>query len=170
MLGTQIVNNQGDPIPSDFVSLSNNHHIAIFIDPDGNLQEQPVPFMEAVARVSLGDPVIDKTYKAKEGWKFLFSMKQNEYFVFPNNETGFDPNTIDLLNPINYPAISQNLYRVQKLASKYYVFRHHLETTVAEDNTLRDTTWKRIQNVNGLKGIVKVRIDHLGNIVQTGEY
>ena len=170
MLGTPIVNNQGKTIPSDFVSLSNNHHIAIFIDPDGNLQEQPVPFMEAVARVSLGDPVIDKTHNAKEGWKFLFSMKQNEYFVFPNSETGFDPNTIDLLNPINYPAISQNLYRVQKLASKYYVFRHHLETTVAEDNTLRNTTWKRIQNVNGLKGIVKVRIDHLGNIVQTGEY
>ena len=170
MLGTQIVNNQGDPIPSDFVSLSNNHHIAIFIDPDGNLQEQPVPFMEAVARVSLGDPVIDKTYKAKEGWKFLFSMKQNEYFVFPNNETGFDPNTIDLLNPINYPAISQNLYRVQKLATKNYTFRHHLETNVSENYTLRDTSWKRIQNVNGLKGIVKVRIDHLGNIVQTGEY
>lgn len=170
MLGTPIVNNQGKPIPSDFVSLSNNHHIAIFIDPDGNLQEQPVPFMEAVARVSLGDPVIDKTYKAKEGWKFLFSMKQNEYFVFPNNETGFDPNTIDLLNPINYPAISQNLYRVQKLTTKDYYFRHHLETTVNENNFLRDTTWKRIRQPNCLIGIVKVRIDHLGNIVQTGEY
>ena len=170
MLGTQIVNNQGEPIPSDFVSLSNNHHIAIFIDPDGNLQEQPVPFMEAVARISLGDPVIDKTHNAKEGWKFLFSMKQNEYFVFPNNETGFDPNTIDLLNPINYPVISQNLYRVQKLTTKDYYFRHHLETTVVDNNDLKGITWKRIQNVNGLKGIVKIRIDHLGNIVQTGEY
>lgn len=170
MLGTPIVNDQGKPIPSDFVSLSNNHHIAIFIDPDGNLQEQPVPFMEAVARVSLGDPVIDKTYKVKDGWKFLFSMKQNEYFVFPNNETGFDPNTIDLLNPINYPAISQNLYRVQKLTSKDYYFRHHLETTVADNNELKGITWKRITNINLLKGIVKVRIDHLGNIVQTGEY
>lgn len=170
MLGTPIVNNQGKTIPSDFVSLSNNHHIAIFIDPDGNLQEQPVPFMEAVARVSLGDPVIDKTHNAKEGWKFLFSMKQNEYFVFPNNETGFDPNTIDLLNPINYPAISQNLYRIQKLATKDYHFRHHLETTVTDNNELKGITWKRITNINLLKGIVKVRIDHLGNIVQTGEY
>lgn len=170
MLGTQIVNNQGEPIPSDFVSLSNNHHIAIFIDPEGYLQEQPVPFMEAVARVSLGDPVIDKTHNAKEGWKFLFSMKQNEYFVFPNNETGFDPNTIDLLNPINYQAISQNLYRIQKLATKDYHFRHHLETTVTDNNELKGITWKRITNINLLKGIVKVRIDHLGNIVQTGEY
>lgn len=170
MSGIPILSSRGEPIPSDFVSLSNNHHIAIYMDSDGNLQEQPVPFMEAVARVSLGDPIIDKTYRVKDGWKFLFSMKQNEYFVFPNKETGFDPNSIDLLNPVNYPVISKNLFRVQKLSSKYYVFRHHLETNVDEPKDLRDITWKRIQNTNNLKGIAKVRIDHLGNIVQTGEY
>ena len=170
MSGIPILSSRGEPIPSDFVSLSNNHHIAIYMDSDGNLQEQPVPFMEAVARVSLGDPIIDKTYRVKDGWKFLFSMKQNEYFVFPNKETGYDPNSIDLLNPVNYPVISKNLFRVQKLSSKYYVFRHHLETNVDEPKDLRDITWKRIQNTNNLKGIAKVRIDHLGNIVQTGEY
>lgn len=170
MSGIPILSSRGEPIPSDFVSLSNNHHIAIYMDSDGNLQEQPVPFMEAVARVSLGDPVIDKTYKVKDGWKFLFSMKQNEYFVFPNNETGFDPNTIDLLNPTNYHTISQNLYRVQALSTKDYWFRHHLETSIVDNNDLKDITWKRIRNTNNLKGIVKVRIDHLGNIVQTGEY
>ena len=100
----------------------------------------------------------------------MFSMKQNEYFVFPNKETGFDPNSIDLLNPVNYPVISKNLFRVQKLTSKDYFFRHHLETSIVDNKALKDITWKRIQNVNGLKGIVKVRIDHLGNIVQTGEY
>ena len=170
IFGAPIINCDGATIPSDFVSLSNNHHIAIFMDSDGNLQEQPVPFMEAVARVSLGDPVIDKTYKVKDGWKFMFSMKQNEYFVFPNKETGFDPNSIDLLNPVNYPVISKNLFRVQKLTSKDYFFRHHLETSIVDNNDLKDITWKRIRNTNNLKGIVKVRIDHLGNIVQTGEY
>lgn len=170
MSGIPILSSRGEPIPSDFVSLSNNHHIAIYMDSDGNLQEQPVPFMEAVARVSLVDPIIDKTYRVKDGWKFLFSMKQNEYFVFPNNETGFDPNTIDLLNPTNYHTISQNLYRVQALSTKDYWFRHHLETSIVDNNDLKDITWKRIRNTNNLKGIVKVRIDHLGNIVQTGEY
>lgn len=170
MSGIPILSSRGEPIPSDFVSLSNNHHIAIYMDSDGNLQEQPVPFMEAVARVSLGDPIIDKTYRVKDGWKFLFSMKQNEYFVFPNNETGFDPNTIDLLNPTNYHTISQNLYRVQALSTKDYWFRHHQETSIVDNNDLKDITWKRIRNTNNLKGIVKVRIDHLGNIVQTGEY
>lgn len=170
MSGIPILSSRGEPIPSDFVSLSNNHHIAIYMDSDGNLQEQPVPFMEAVARVSLGDPIIDKTYRVKDGWKFLFSMKQNEYFVFPNKETGFDPNSIDLLNPVNYPVISKNLFRVQKLATKDYFFRHHLETSIVDNKALKDITWKRITNINLLKGIVKVRIDHLGNIVQTGEY
>ena len=168
--GNLILDENGEKIPSDFVSLSNNHHVAIYVDKEGNLQEQIVPFMEAVARICLGDPVIDKNYNSNEGWKFLFTMKQNEYFVFPNIETGFDPNMLDLTDAGCYSAISPNLYRVQKLATKHYVFRHHLETTVDESKLLRDTTWKRIQNVNGLKGIVKVRIDHLGNIVHVGEY
>ena len=97
-------------------------------------------------------------------------MKQNEYFVFPNEKSGFNPNDIDLMDPDNYALISPNLFRVQKLATKYYVFRHHLETSVEDKAELRDVTWKRIQNVNGLKGIVKVRINHLGQIVAVGEY
>lgn len=169
-LGTPVLDRNGNPVPSDFVSPSNNHHIAIYVDQDGNLQEQPVPFMEAVARACLGYPIIDRNYNSNDGWNFLFSMKQNEYFVFPNHATGFNPKETDLTDQNNYNIISPNLFRVQKLSSKYYVFRHHLETTIDEKKALRDTTWKRIQNPNGLKGIVKVRINHLGNIVQVGEY
>jgi CRISPR-associated endonuclease Csn1 len=47
-------------------------------------------------------------------------MKQNEYFVFPNEQTGFNPQEIDLMNPENYHLISPNLFRVQKIASKNY--------------------------------------------------
>lgn len=93
-----------------------------------------------------------------------------EMFVFPNPETGFDPNEIDLLDPENYSLISPNLYRIQKLSSKYYIFRHHQETTDGFDLKLKNTTWKRIQTENGLCGIVKVRINHLGQIIQVGEY
>ena len=129
-----------------------------------------VSFCEAVMSATLGYPVIDKEYRKGDGWVFLFTMKQNEYFVFPNEKTGFNPNEIDLMNPDNYALISPNLFRVQKLATKNYTFRHHLETTVEENKNLRNITWKRIQNVNGLKGIVKVRINHIGQIVQVGEY
>ena len=109
-------------------------------------------------------------------------MKQNEYFVFPRYETivdengneqqikTFDPKDIDLKNPNNYALISKNLYRVQKFSSKYYVFRHHLETNVEELKELRDTAWKRVQNTQGVSDIVKVRVNHIGQIVYVGEY
>ena len=97
-------------------------------------------------------------------------MKQNEYFVFPNPVTGFNPEEIDLTDESNYALISPNLFRVQKLASKYYVFRHHLETTVEDVESLRDITWKRIQATNYLNNIIKVRVNHIGRIVSVGEY
>lgn len=168
--GKPILDNEGNTTPSDYVSTSNNHHVAIYMDSDGNLQEHVVSFYEAVCRKNLGLPIIDKEYKKDEGWIFLFTMKQNEYFVFPNPETGFNPQDIDLMNPDNYALISPNLYRVQTLATKDYIFRHHLETNVNKTTELRNITWKRITNVNGLIGIVKVRINHIGQIVRTGEY
>jgi len=167
--GNVVKDEFGNEIPTGFISTGSNHHIAIYRDHNGKLQEQVVSFLEAVTRVNLGLSVIDYHYKADEGWKFLFTMKRNEYFVFRNDLTGFNPRDVDLMNPGNYAEISPNLFRVQKLATKNYVFRHHLETTVSEEKLLRDITWKRIQNVNALEGIVKVRINHLGHIVQVGE-
>ena len=161
--GQFVLDDKGERIPTDFVSTSNNHHIAIYQDEKGNLQEKVVSFYEATARRNQGIPVVDKEYNHAEGWTFMFTMKQNEYFVFPDEKTGFLPQETDLLNSANYTDISPNLYRVQKLATKYYVFRHHLETSVADDRPEhRNMTWKRINNVNGLKGIVKVRVNHLG--------
>ena len=168
--GKLILDSAGNTIPSDYVNPRNNHHIAIYEDPDGNYQEQVVTLLEALQRKTSGLPVIDKMYHEDLGWKFVFSMKLNEMFVFPNPATGFDPSEMDLMDPANYAAISPNLFRVQNLSSKYYVFRHHLETALEDTPELRDITWKRIQNYNALKGIVKVRINHIGQIVAVGEY
>ena len=129
-----------------------------------------VSFYEAVVRKNLQLSVIDKDYKKDEGWEFLFTMKQNEYFVFPDPDNGFYPGDIDLTDPANYALISPHLFRVQKLASGDYNFRHHLDTTVDESKELRDITWKRIRTPSGLEGIVKVRVDHIGRIVALGEY
>lgn len=167
--GSLMLDDEGKPIPTDYISTGNNHHVAIYRDADGNLQEQVVSLLEAVTRVNLGLPVIDRNYHRDEGWTFLFSMKQNEFFVFPDPETGFDPADYDLMDVANYPLISRHLFRVQKLATKNYCFRHHLETTVAENKALIGITYKPQLGLNGIKGIVKVRIDHLGNIVHVGE-
>lgn len=156
-------------IPTDYVSTSNNHHIAIYCDEDGNLQEKVVSLFEAVERKRQCYDVIDKNYNSELGWKFLFSMKINEYFVFPNEKNGFFPEDIDMLDVSIAGEISQNLFRVQKLSTKNYVFRHHLETNVNEEKVMRDITWKRFQNTNALKGAVKVRINHIGKIVHVGE-
>ena len=154
----------------DFVQTSNNHHVAIFRDACGDLQENVVSFYEATQRAIQGLPVVDKEYRKGDGWQFLFTMKRNEFFVFPNVETGFDPKKVELLDPENYALISPNLFRVQKLASRQYVFRHHLETTLNDAKALRNITFKMVQSCEKLEGIIKVRIDHIGRIVSVGEY
>ena len=185
--GKLILDDNGKTIPSDFVSNSGNHHLAIYIDETGTIQDEIISFYKAVARVNEGIPVVDKDLNNKIGWQFLFTMKQNEYFVFPNETTGFNPLEVDLLNGDNYYLISPNLFRVQKLSKvtygnssvREYQFRHHLETVVQRKNNdgkvvnekpLQNIIFKKLQSTNGLDKIVKVRINHLGKIVQVGEY
>lgn len=184
--GRLVLNKDGKPIPVDFVNTGNNHHVAIYkkpifdkkgnpkLDENGDIQyeldEMVVSFYEAVVRAYEGLPIIDKNYKSDEGWQFLFSMKQNEYFVFPNASTGFNPKEIDLMDPANYTLISPNLFRVQKFSHKNYVFRHHLETTVDNTQTImKGITWTDFRSSKGLDLIVKVRINHIGQIVCVGE-
>lgn len=176
--GNLILDNEGKPQPVDFVNTGSNHHVAIYRDGKGNLQENVVSFFEATERVNQGLPVINKEYKINEGWNFLFSMKQNEYFVFPNAETGFNPNEIDLLDPDNYHLISPNLYRVQKFsklmygnsAVREYVFRHHLETVIDDRKELKDIAFKNIKSLPIFNSVIKVRVNHIGKIVSIGEY
>ncbi len=168
--GNVIYGPDGNAMSTDFVSTSNNHHVAIYRDDAGHLQEYVVSFFEAASKMNHGLPVVDKDYNRTEGWEFMFTMKRNEYFVLPDFENGFDPREIDLMDPENYEVVSKRLFRVQKLATKYYVFRHHLETNVDENPELRGLAWERIQTVDKLDGFVKVRINHLGQIVDIGEY
>ncbi len=176
--GKYILDKNGNRIPVDFVNTGNNHHVAVYRDTEGNIHDDIVSFYEATYRASNGDPIVNTTYKSKEGWTFLFTMKQNEYFVFPNKESGFNPKEVDLLNPDNYVLISPNLFRVQKLSKvgygnsyvRDYVFRHHLETNVNENKELKDITYKQFKSSAFANNIVKVRINHIGQIVAIGEY
>lgn len=166
-LGKDILDENGQRIAADFVSTGNNHHVAIYEDEKGNLQEKIVSFYEAVERVNQNLQVIDKEYNSQLGWKFLFTMKQNEMFLFPSED--FDPKEVDLSDDKNLSLISKHLFRVQKIATKDYFFRHHLETTVEDNSVLKGITWRR-EGLSGLKDILKVRLNHLGRIVQVGEY
>ena len=174
--GDEILDKNNNPIPNDYVSTGNNHHVAIYKDENGNLQEEVVSFYEAVARKNAGLPIINKDHE--KGWEFLFTMKQNEMFVFPNEEKGFNPREIDLLNPDNKALISENLFRVQKFSLIYYgnsavrdyVFRHHLETQLIDSKKTKDITWYALKSSRLLNYVLKVRLNHLGVIVHVGEY
>ena len=197
--GNLILNEKGNRQPVDFVNTGNNHHVAIYrkpktdksgcsiIDENGNppveLDEKIVSFYEATSRAMQHLPIIDKTYRQEDGWQFLFTMKQNEYFVFPRYDNDgnmvFNPKEYDeewFKNPDNYSIISPNLFRVQKIATKNYFFRHHLETTVTEQKELKGITYKPQLGLNGISdnngdtAIVKIRINHIGQIVSIGEY
>lgn len=192
--GNLILDEKGNKQPVDYVNTGNNHHVAIYrkpkldknnqpvLDANGDivyeLDEKIVSFYEATSRAMQHLPVIDKTYKQSEGWQFLFTMKQNEYFVFPRYDADgnmtFNPLEHDdawFKNPENYAEISPNLFRVQKFSYKNYVFRHHLETTIdLSDYKLRGVTWTDFRSSKGLDQIVKVRVNHIGQIVSVGEY
>lgn len=177
-LGNEILDENGKKIPVDFVSTGNNHHVAIYRDEKGNLQDRVVSLFDAVQLVNSGESIINTNYNQGLGWQFLFTMKQNEYFIFPNENTGFNPKEIDLLDPKNKKEISPNLFRMQKLskveygnsAVREYVFRHHLETIVEEKKELKDVTFRNIKSLGYLENAIKVRLNHLGDIVKIGEY
>ncbi|MBQ5612032.1 MAG: hypothetical protein IIU83_10640 [Fibrobacteraceae bacterium] len=196
--GNLILDEKGNKQPVDYVNTGNNHHVAIYrkpkldknnqpvLDENGDivyeLDEKIVSFYEATSRAMLGYPIIDKEYRKDEGWQFLFTMKQNEFFVFPRYDADgnmtFNPLEYDeawFKNPENYAEISPNLFRVQKIATKNYFFRHHLETTVAEQKELKGITYKPQLGLNGIGKdgnaiILKVRVNHIGQIVSVGEY
>lgn len=174
--GNEILDDKGRKIPVDFVSTGNNHHVAIYKDADGNLQEKVMSFYEAVERVNQKLPAIDKDYNSHLGWSFLFTMKRNELFVFPSED--FNPNDIDLFDENNFKLISKNLFRVQTISIvKYgnstvrdFKFRHHLETKVDDVKNLQGISYNQIKSLEPLRNIVKVRLNHLGKIVHVGEY
>src|SRR5699024_10641081 len=89
--GKELKSAKGNPIPVDYVSTGNNHHVAIYRDQKGNLQEEVVSFYKAVARKNADQPIIRRTHP--KGWEFLFTMKQNEMFIFPSED--FNPQEVD---------------------------------------------------------------------------
>lgn len=151
---------------ADYVLTNNNHHVAIYEDEHHELHEVVVSFFDAVDRGIHNKPVIDTTYNADKGWRFLFSLQRNESVVFPNKEIGFDPSAIDLTTKENYALISPHIFEVQAVSKRDYRFRHQYDATDKKNETinLKNMTWKRIRNPNDLKGVIKIRITKTGHI------
>ncbi|MGB3467929.1 MAG: hypothetical protein WBA74_21770, partial [Cyclobacteriaceae bacterium] len=67
-----------------------------------------------------------------------------------------------------------HLFRVQNLSKtisgRDYNFTHHLETKAASTAKVKNVTHRRLRSIKDLSGIVKVWINHLGEIHRTGEW
>lgn len=142
-------NDRGEAIA--FVKPGNNHHVAIYEDEKGRLQEHIVTFWHAVERKKYGVPVIitdlAKVWESVTDampqsfleqlpksvkWRFKFSMQQNEMFILGMNEELYQ----EALRNEDYEMLSRYLYRVQKMTKGDYFFRHHLETSVSDDSII----------------------------------
>lgn len=170
-----------------FVKPGNNHHIAIYTNREGKLIEHVCTFWQAVERKKYGIPAVikqpeliwDKIFEKEEGtypesfliklpladWKFQISMQQNEMFILGMSREEFKI----ALAGNNLAAISQNLYRVQKLTEGDYFFRHHLETQINDSKeALKINKFIRVQSIKALNELepVKIKIDVLGNIIK----
>ncbi|MCD7711004.1 MAG: type II CRISPR RNA-guided endonuclease Cas9 [Porphyromonadaceae bacterium] len=180
-------NEKGEAI--GFVKPNNNHHIAIYTDKEGMLQEHVVTFWHAVERKKYRLPVIiehpDEVWDSVNDnmdekflkqlpdptWKFLLSMQQNEMFVLGLPDDIYT----DSLENRDYALLSNYLYRVQKLATKNYCFRLHTETSVDDkyEGTKNELLSKAmgklkiIQSMDAFKKINphKVRINYVGEII-----
>lgn len=150
--------NLSDLTPIDYVKGGSNHHIAIYEDLNGERYEEVVSFFEAFERKRNNEAVIRREHPL--GNKLITSLQQNEMFVFGISEIELK----ELIAKRNYSVISKYLYRVQKIASKDYTFRHHLETKLNDDKNSREQKkYLRITSLKNFSGI-KLRVNQLNTI------
>jgi CRISPR-associated endonuclease Csn1 len=167
-----------------YVKPGNNHHIALYKDENGNITEHIVTFWHAVERKKYGIPVIitdtakiwDLITQSKEdmpqdflsklpkpGLTLYQSLQQNEMFLLGLTQEEVD----DAINNGQKATLSAALYRVQKIAEKYYVLRSHIESTLNDtDDAPKLGKYVSIRSIGAFEKLqpVKVKIDVLGQL------
>lgn len=181
-----------EPIKSNennygFVKPGNNHHLAIYLDKNGEKQIHICTFWHAVERKKYGFPtVIEETNLVWEkiennpnlypqsfikklpepNLKLIQKFEQNELFILGIKDFDLDFN--DKLN-----VLTKHIYRVQKISSNGkgldIYFRHIYETKVNDDDFTKKTLkYYRVPSLNALEDIrpIKIRVNHLGEITE----
>ncbi|MEZ4792792.1 MAG: type II CRISPR RNA-guided endonuclease Cas9 [Gelidibacter sp.] len=99
---------------NQWVNPRNNHHVLIYKDEKGNLNEEVVTFWTVVERKRKGFPAYQLPIGGKE---IVTTLHINDMFLLGINE-----DEIDWEQP-NYEVLREHLYRVQKFTSGDYYFR-----------------------------------------------
>jgi CRISPR-associated endonuclease Csn1 len=174
-----------------FAKTGNNHHIAIYKDNEGKHIQHLCTFWNAVERKKYKIPYVIKNTNTlwneslvkKLPQSFLdklpidnlelqYSLQENEMFILGLSKEQFE----EAINYDNKPLLSKFLYLVWSLSFNKFWFRHHLETKNSElKKTIGARENSRFIEISSIEGFlklnpIKVRINHLGQIVQLGEY
>ena len=171
-------NRNGDPVPvlkvrmkenfsgaeklkedvNQWVNPRNNHHVLIYKDNNGNLQEDVVTFWTAVERKRQNQPVFQLPLNGKE---IVTTLQINDMFLLGLNEDEINWDDPD------YSILNEKLYRLQKLSSKFYEFRLNTEASI-KNNVL--PYFRRITSFGEGTGgwfthnPIKVKISVIGKI------
>ncbi|MGW8122643.1 type II CRISPR RNA-guided endonuclease Cas9 [Roseivirga echinicomitans] len=133
------------------VNPMNNHHVLIYKDIDGNLNEEVVTFWTAVERKRQGQTLIQLPPNQRDG-KIIYSLEINDYFLLGMSDQDF--------GNAEKGHLSDHLYRVQKLSSSYYMFRKHIASTLTQSNEEQSIrSFKSWLEHNPIKVIVDVKGD-----------
>ena len=104
-----------------FVDPQSNHHVLIYKNENGNIKEEVVTFWTVVERKTKGFP----TYQLPaDGKEIVTTLHINDMFLLGLNE-----DEISWENP-DYDILKEQLYRVQKLSSKFYEFRQSSQASI----------------------------------------
>lgn len=133
-----------------FAEPGSNFLVAIIEMSNGSLREEIISFWTAVERKKQDLDLVTTGI----GEKVKFTFQINDLYLL-----GL-PDDVDLTTT-STAALSPFLYRVQKLSSSYYVFRHHCASTLSLENEMRSIqSMKKLIQLNP----VKVRLDLIGNL------
>lgn len=170
-----------------YAKYGNNHHIALYFNEKGEIEERVVPMFHAVQRKKLGIPAIikdpeeawdmvedlnldkdeDQNFLSRfpmPGWKFYQSMQINEMFLI-----GLTDEEISYYMERGMKdKLLKHLYKVQALTSGIYEFRFHNHAVNDKSKVqIEIGNYVRISSFGTYKkqNPVKVKVDRLGNII-----
>jgi CRISPR-associated endonuclease Csn1 len=116
-----------------YVNLRKNHHVLIYRDENQDFKEEVVSFWEAIKRKKSGAPLYQLP---SEDCEMVTALHINDMFLMGVH---------DLKEPVEdltKDILMKHLYRIQKLSSNFYEFRH------AYNNQLDATDYPNYIRIN----------------------
>ena len=167
-----------------FIAPGNNHHVAFYTDSKGQRQEYVSSFCQVIERVRFGlPPIIYNPRATMEQALTIAELPESVLKALPPSDWSLkefirkgdsillgmsDKEIAAALEAKRYSLLSRHLYRVQKLTTRDYYFRHHLESSVKDDKNAAGEVPKfyRVQSMKTYSDLNprKVKVDRLGRI------